>query len=388
MKHFDLCQPTQIRFGWGRLDEVGEVLRMYGQRCLLVTGHTSGAKLPIYEKVKKELGGRGVEVVHFDGVVTNPTTEIVDTGVQMAEEHNADVILGLGGGSSMDTAKAIAVGVTHPGEAWDYRLFAGREIIHKALPVIAVPTTSGTGSQVTPISVITNSAEKCKSALVSPFLYPRICIVDPELMVTVPEHITAATGFDAFTHAFESYIHSEASVYTDLLAVEAMRIIAECLRVAIVDGLNKEARSQMAWADTLAGICISSAGTTLPHGIGMAIGGHAPNVLHGEALSGIYPEFMRYTYGSKMGKFATLGRILNPELEDVTDQIAASRSCVEMDGFLREIGMWLNLKQLEIPEDDLAPIAIDSLRLPDYKVNPRVATCDEILEILKKSYDY
>jgi len=386
MKFFNFHQPTQVRFGEGRLDEVGEVVGSYGQHCLLVTGHTSKAKLPIYEKVKTQLRKKGISVFHFDGVITNPTTGIAEEGARLAVEHNVDVVLGLGGGSSMDTAKAIAVGATHPGKVWDYRLFGEKKITNKTLPVIAVPTTSGTGSQVTPVAVITNPAEKFKSALVSPFLCPRACIVDPQLMLTVPERVTASTGFDAFAHAFESYIHKNASPYTDLLAVEAMRIIVKYLPLVVEDGSNKEARAWMAWADTLAGLCISNAGTTLPHGIAMAIGGHAPHVLHGEALAAIYPEFMRYTYGSSMEKFATLGRILNPELESVPDEVAASKSCEEMEKFLQKINMRFDLKQLNVPEDELASIAADSVKLPDYKVNPRVATVDEIAEILTRSY--
>jgi len=363
MKFFNFHQPTQVRFGEGRLDEVGEVVGNYGQRCLLVTGHTSKAKLPIYEKVKTQLRKKGISVFHFDGVITNPTTDIAEEGARLAVEHNVDVVLGLGGGSSMDTAKAIAVGATHSGKVWDYRLFGEKKISNKTLPVIAVPTTSGTGSQVTPVAVITNPAEKFKSALVSPFLCPRACVVDPQLMLTVPERVTASTGFDAFAHAFESYIHKNASPYTDLLAVEAMRIIAKYLPIVVNDGSNKEAR---AWA--------------------MAIGGHAPNVLHGEALAAIYPEFMRYTYDSSVKKFATLGRILNPELEGIPDELAASKSCEETEKFLQKINMWFGLKQLNVPEDELASIAADSVKLPDYKVNPRVATVDEIVEILTRSY--
>ena len=386
MRSFNLYNPTQVRFGEGRLDEVGEVVEIYGRRCLLVTGHTSKAKLFVYERVKKQLKEMGIEVLHFDGVVTNPTTDIVEDGVRLAIEHNVDVILGLGGGSSMDTAKAIAVGATHSGKVWDYRLFGERKITDKTLPVIAVPTTSGTGSQVTPVAVITNPAEKFKSALVSPFLCPRACIVDPELMLTVPERVTASTGFDAFAHAFESYIHKNASPYTELLAVEAMRIIVKYLPIVVEDGSNKEARAWMAWADTLAGLCISNAGTTLPHGIAMAIGGHAPHVLHGEALAAIYPEFMRYTCDFSIKKFAILGRILNPELERVPDKVAASKSCEEMEKFLQKINLCFGLKQLNVHENEIASIAADSVKLPDYKVNPRVATVDEIVEILTRSY--
>ncbi len=386
MKSFDYSQPTDIRFGWGRVKEVGDIIVQFGEKCLLVTVPVADALAPVFEKVKKSLEGVGVEVFHFKGVVSNPTTDSVNKGAEMAIKNKADVVLGVGGGSSMDTAKAIAVGATHEGEAWDYRLFSDKKITEKRLPIIAITTTSGSGSQVTPVSVVTNSAEKSKFALVDKLLCPRVCIVDPQLMVTVPKHITASTGFDVFTHAFESFIHKNASIYTDMHALEAIKRVVKYLPVVLEDGANKETRTEMAWADTLAGLCISNAGTTLPHGIGMAIGGHVPNIMHGEALAIIYPEFMRYTYKSAIQKFAIIGSLLNPELENVSDEVAAEKSCEEMDKFLKKIGMYLTLEELNVPEEELFAIADDTMKLPDYSVNPRVATRDEVLKMLKKRY--
>jgi alcohol dehydrogenase class IV len=204
--------------------------------------------------------------------------------------------------------------------------------------------------------------------------------------MTVPPHITASTGFDVFAHAFESYIHTNASVYTDMHAIEAIKRVVKYLLIIIEDGSNKEARVEMAWADTIAGLCIANAGTTLPHGIGMAIGGHAPHVMHGEALAVMYPEFMRYTYKSAVEKFATLGCILNPELEKESNEVAAKMSCEEVEAFLKKIGMWFSLEELKVPEEELGAIADDSVKLPDYTVNPRIATRDGIFEMLKASY--
>ncbi|MBS3788448.1 iron-containing alcohol dehydrogenase [Candidatus Bipolaricaulota bacterium] len=387
MEFFDWHQPTEIIFGWGRLDEVGDFLNKYGDKCLMVTGHTSKAKYPIYERIKDNLENRGIDLIHFDGVTTNPTTETVNEGSKLAVENDVDVVLGVGGGSSMDTAKAIAVGASHEGEAWDYRLFTDKEITENTLPIIAITTTSGTGSQVTPFSVVTNSQKKSKFALASTELCPEVSIVDPELMVTAPEHVTASTGFDAFAHSFETYIHDDSSPYTDLLAKEAIELIVKFLPIAMSQPDNKLARNKLAWADTLAGICISNAGTTLPHGIGMAIGGHAPEVLHGEALSVIYPEFTRYTYPSKIEKFSTVGRILDPELEVEFDEKAAHKSCQAIDEFLKEIGMYFNLEELGVPKSELGAIADDAVELPDYEANPRVANRDKILELIEKAYD-
>ena len=387
MKALDYYQPTEIKFGWGRVEEIGEIVSRFGKRCLMVTVPVFDSMAPVFENIKKALKEANVEVSHFDGVIPNPTTDSVNKGAEIAINNNIDVVLGVGGGSSMDTAKAIAVGATHEGEAWDYRLFSNKKITEKTLTIITITTTSGTGSQVTPVSVVTNTAKKCKFALVDPLLYPRVSIIDPQLMLTVPEHITASTGFDVFAHAFESYIHKNASVYTDMHAREAIKRVAKYLPLTLEDRTNKEARIEMAWADTLAGLCIANAGTTLPHGIGMAIGGHAPHVMHGEALAVVYPEFMRYTYKFALKKFADIGRIFNCGLEDVSNEEAAEKSCEEMDKFLKKIGMSLTLKELRVPEEELAAIADDTQKLPDYTVNPRIATRDEIYKILKRSYN-
>ena len=387
MKALDYYQPTEIKFGWGRVEEIGEIVSRFGKRCLMVTVPVFDSMAPVFENIKKALKEASVEVSHFDGVIPNPTTDSVNKGAEIAINNNIDVVLGVGGGSSMDTAKAIAVGATHEGEAWDYRLFSNKKITEKTLTIITITTTSGTGSQVTPVSVVTNTTKKCKFALVDPLLYPRVSIIDPQLMLTVPEHITASTGFDVFAHAFESYIHKNASVYTDMHAREAIKRVAKYLPLTLEDRTNKEARIEMAWADTLAGLCIANAGTTLPHGIGMAIGGHAPHVMHGEALAVVYPEFMRYTYKFALKKFADIGRIFNCGLEDVSNEEAAEKSCEEIDNFLKKIGMSLTLKELRVPEEELAAIADDTQKLPDYTVNPRIATRDEIYKILKRSYN-
>ncbi len=386
MKNFDYHQPTEIRFGRGRVNEVGETVARFGKRCLLVTVTSFPEIEPTYEKVKDSLRAAGVEVAHFDKVLPNPTTDIVTQGTEMAKEHNADVVLGVGGGSSMDTAKAIAVEATHEGTAWDYLFFRDTQPSEKTLPIIEVTTTSGTGSNVTQVAVITNPAEKYKSAIYNSIIYPDVSIVDPELMLTVPEHITASTGFDVFAHAFESYIHPNGSPYTDLMATESIHLVAKYLTVAVKDGSNLEARTWMAWADTLAGLCIANAGVTLPHGIGMAMSGIYPHVMHGEALAVVYPAIMRYRYRSDVKIFAELGRIFNSDLVRESNEVAAEKSCEAIDDFVKDIGMWIRLENLKIPEDELKALAEASLVLPDYKNHPRVASLEDVYELLKKSH--
>jgi len=170
------------------------------------------------------------------------------------------------------------------------------------------------------------------------------------------------------------------------MALDALKRIAQFLPKAIRNGADMEARSQMCWADTLGGLTNASAGVTLPHGLGMQIGGHYPHVTHGQALAILYPEFMRYTYVSAIPKFAAVGRIFNPELQHESDAVAAEKSCEEMDVFLKEIGLWIGFEDVKVSMEELRKIADCGQVLGDYKNNPRVATIDEMYSLLVKCY--
>jgi alcohol dehydrogenase class IV len=386
VKPFDYFQPTEIRFGRGRVAEVGEAVSQYGKRCLVVTEANVEALEPVIAKVQRSLGEAGVAVARFDGVIPNPTTDTITAGAEAASAHRADVVLGLGGGSSMDSAKAIAVEATHEGSSWDY-LFFKQAPTEKTLPVIAVSTTSGTGSHVTQVAVVTHTETRDKSAIFDPIVYPKVAIVDPELMVTVPEHVTAATGFDVFCHSFESTVSVNTTPYAQLMAWEAIRRVFADLPVVLEDGSNIDARSSLAWADTLAGLCIATSGVTLPHGIGMAIGGMYPHVAHGETLALTYPAFTRFTWEAAVPQFATLGRLLSKDADGVPDEDAAQLSCEALDGFMKKIGLWMGLADKGVPEEELPALAKQSMVLPDYESNPRVVESEaEMLELLQQCY--
>ena len=339
MKNFTYHQSTKILFGRGRVNELAEVVSQYGKRVLLVTTPAASPSLEDqYKSIKEILTSAGIVVVHFDGVMPNPTTAIISAGAVMARETDVQVIIGLGGGSSMDAAKAISVEATHPGTSWDYLFYKSPQPnASKLLPVIAVSTTSGTGSQVTQVAVITNAEHRDKSALYNNILYPQVCIVDPELMISVPEFVTATTGFDVLCHAFESTINSGTGAYVDLLAWEAISLVAGYLPKVLRNLGDLEAREKMAWADTLAGLCIANAGVTLPHGMGMAVGGMYPHVAHGEALAILYPAFADFTWEAAVPQFSKISRILNPSLVGVSDQEAASKSPDEIVKFMKKL---------------------------------------------------
>lgn len=227
---FDYFQPTEIIFGKVRVMEIGSIAKKYGSTCLLVTMPEFDAISPLYEKVKKSLTDAGMNVAHFDGVIPNPTTDVITLGANMAKQFKAEVVIGLGGGSSMDTAKAIAVEATHEGTAWDY-LFYKKPPTKNTLPIICISTTSGTGSQTTPCAVMTKSENKDKSAIWHANIFARVAIIDPELTLTLPKSITAMTGFDAFTHNFEAFISANSNPYVECLAYDDIREIAEAGQV-------------------------------------------------------------------------------------------------------------------------------------------------------------
>ena len=388
MKSFNFHQSTKILFGKGRIAELPATALQYGNSVLLVTTPADNRALEEqYSRVRGLLEAAGIRVTHFTGVIPNPTVEVISAGARMARESGAQVIVGLGGGSSMDAAKAISVEATHPGTSWDYLFYkTPQPDPAKLLPVIAVSTTSGTGSQVTQVAVVTNTEVRDKSALYNNILYPQVCIVDPDLMATVPKFITATTGFDVFCHAFESTINPGTGAYVDLLAWEAISIAIETLP-GLLDNLGDEAaREKMAWADTLAGLCIANAGVTLPHGMGMAIGGMYPHVAHGEALAIVYPAFADFTWEAAIPQFSRLARIFNPELKGVSDHDAAKACPAEIKRFLDRIGLRKSLKDVGMPAGEIADLARQCMVLPDYKGNPRVATDLEMVDLVKASY--
>ncbi len=382
---FNYFQPTELLFGRGRVEELGGIARRFGTRTLLVTTQETAELRAQYQRVKSILAEAGVETAHYDGVVPNPTVESISKGAKLARESGAQSVIGLGGGSSMDSAKAIAVEATHEGSSWDY-LFYRNPPTAATLPIIAVSTTSGTGSHVTQVAVITNAAARDKSAIYHANIYPRVALVDPELMVTVPGHVTACTGFDVFCHAFESTLHPNCGPLVKTMAWEAIDRVAAWLPKALEDGQNLDAREAMAWADTLAGYCIASAGVTLPHGMGMALGGMYPHIAHGLALALVYPAFTRFTWQSAIPGFARLARAFDTSLSGAPDTTAAECSCALVDDFLQNIGLRRGLADLGIPDAELPALAKQCMVLPDYQANPRVATLEEMEGFLRQIY--
>ena len=375
----DYCQPTRIHFGAGRIRELGRICKRYGRVCFMVTTPDEPLR-PLYEKIKGLLLEQGIETVHFDQVSPNPSVEMVQKGFEQLRESKASFVLGVGGGSSIDTAKTLAFTNGKDAIDWD-ELFCRYSSPYEnyesysegVLPLISVPTTSGTGSQVTQAAVITRGKEKI--TFYHPQNFSRECILDPELMLTLPNRITASTGFDAFTHAFESYINPRASWYSEMDSMEAMRLVVENLPKVLKDPGNLEYRSNLAMADTLAGRALANSGAQAPHPLSEIIGGitHLP---HGEALAVVFPAFIRHSIEANREKYKKAARIFCKEAKSAEELFELLVS------FLKEIGLYRTMKEMEVDREAFE----EMLQSPVLDVLP-FGNRDELETILRESYE-
>lgn len=337
---FTFFVPTQIRFGAGKLNELKTIAPTLGNRVLLVTRPRKGSLKATYEVVEKLLEEVGLSYTYFDEVIPNPTLEGVEKGIELAVENQVDFVIGIGGGSVLDTAKLIAFLTTPSGAIdWEAALskysnpFAVGPSPDSALPFIAVSTTSGTGSHCTQAAVVSDTVKQEKITLFHSGLFPSIAIVDPELMCSVPPTVTAATGFDAFTHAFESFLGGRTSPLTEAMSLEAIRLIFENLPAVLKDPHNTSLRTRLAWADTLAGMCLANGGADLPHPLGEIIGGICPRIAHGETLAMVYPDFLKYKEPLSRDSFKKIINYLGlPDQEGVFSQkVLALLAVTELD---------------------------------------------------------
>ena len=313
--NFDLMLPGKIVFGPGRINEAGSLCREFGERALLVCDpYTSSCGLAA--KLTGILENSGIDVTCYDKVIPNPTNCLIDEAGALAVDNKCDFVIGLGGGSSMDAAKGAAVSATHGGKVWPYAI-GEKEITDAVLPIVAITTTSGTGSQCTCFSVISNPETKQKPGMGSPYILPSLALVDPELMLTAPPQLTANTGFDVFSHAVEAYTSNAASPMSDMYAEKALVLTGQYLARCYMDGSDLEAREAMALADTCAGIAICNAVVTLPHVMAHVIGGHFEDIPHGDALFSIYGESLRLNSQVLPEKHKFIANAIDPGNNDV-----------------------------------------------------------------------
>lgn len=333
--NFQIYMPTKIIFGAGELKQLGNV-DLPGEKALIVISSGNSMRKSGYlDKVVNLLKKQNVESVVFDKIQPNPLLDTVMEGAKFAKDNKCDFVIGLGGGSSIDSAKSIAVMATNSGNYWDYMLAGSggkKPVKNQPLPIIAIPTTAGTGTEADPWTVITKLDTHEKIGFGIEGTFPYISIVDPELMTTVPPHITAYTGIDAFSHAVEAYLANVAQPISDMLALEAVKHIAQNLATAVNKPHDIEARVKLAWASTAAGLCETYSCCIGNHSIEHALSAYNDKLPHGVGLAIVGPAFFEYIIDSQPERFMNLAKAMNPHAHDHHDFIKAFRKMIHESG--------------------------------------------------------
>ncbi len=373
---FEFSMPVKVVFGAGKLNEAGKLAVGYGKKALLVCDPFFSAN-GLAERLRKILRADGVETVLYDKVVPNPTTTSIDAGAELCRKEDCSFVIGMGGGSSIDTAKAVAVAATHEGPIWPYAI-GQKPITGRTLPIVAVSTTSGTGSQCTCFSVITNPKTNQKPGMGSPHILPKLAIVDPELMLSVPKTLTLITGFDVFSHAVEAYTSNIASPMSDMFAEKAISLMAKNLPAALKNGADIEARSGMALADTYAGVAICHAVVSLAHVMAHVIGGHFHDIAHGDALYTIYRSVLGFNAKALPEKHEWIAGQLVPGCADIVKAF---------DKFFGGFQFENKLKAKKIGQDKIDLIAADTFTYMKgcADLNPVKADVEDAKRILVES---
>jgi alcohol dehydrogenase class IV len=387
MNPFVFTAPTKVRFGDSGVSSCGDyVQELGGHKVMIVTDSyisKSGKLGPLVTSIKECTGS---EPVIFSNVPPDSDVDCVNEGTALARTHGCDCIVAIGGGSVMDTAKVINICLSLGGDLLDHQGI--NNISKRLLPLVAIPTTAGTGSEVSFAAMVKDHAEHKKLMFASPFLAPDVAILDPLLIVSLPAKLTAATGIDAVTHDIECFVAAGTnSPMTDCLCLESLRMLKEYLYVATTDGANLEARSATLVASTMAGMAFTNSGVgvvhALAHSVGAKYGTH-----HGMTNGVLLPHGMRFNLATAKAAYARMARYIDVSQES-DDEKAANALIDWVCALLLQLDMPQNLKELGVPElnlDSLAEISELASSDPAIMFNPREVTSEDLVSILRGAY--
>ncbi|WP_027179360.1 iron-containing alcohol dehydrogenase [Maridesulfovibrio bastinii] len=358
---YELFSTTQrVAFAQGAVNNlVSEIKRLGASKPCIITD-PGLMSTGLVEKVQNILKDGGLESCLYGKVQADPPYELVDQTVELVKSEGADCVIGIGGGSSLDMAKVTSVMVKNPGSVSDY--FGIDLIKNKGLPLILIPTTAGTGSEVTPIVILSDEGEKLKKGVVSPYLYPDCALLDPELTIGLPPAVTTATGMDALIHAVEAYTSKNATPMSDILAKEAMQLIFGNLRSAYADGTNAEARGNMLRGSMLAGMAFANAGVTAVHAFAYPIGAefHIP---HGIANTIMLVPVMRFNMLGNLERFADLAEIFGQPTEGLSTRQAALKAVDSLAELAEDLKVPQHLKDYGVKEANVPELAEGVLKV-------------------------
>jgi len=381
---YQIMLPAKIRFGAGCLETVGGEARETGARRVLLITDPGVCAAGLADRVKEHLEKAGMAVDLFAEAEPEPTLPKLNSVARDMRHNNYDLLVGVGGGSSMDTAKALSILLAHGGRSEDY--VGVNKVPGPGLPVFTLPTTAGTGSEVTNIAVFGDPAQELKMGMVSPYLLARLALVDPTLTYGCPPKVTAASGMDALVHAIECYVGKKAHTFSDALALEAMRLIVANLTAVVKDGSNKEARNGISEGALLAGMAFGNSGAGAVHALAYPLGArfHVP---HGVANGLLLSYVTEYNLDANLAKYATVARMLGVNTEGLSPRKAA-RSVVEATRALAaEIGLPIRLRDLGVPREALEGMAVATMDVTRILANnPKELTLEEVRAIWKNAW--
>ncbi len=374
----------RLVFGSGALEGLPEeIKRAKGRRILVVTD--PGIKAAgVLDLITNVLERAKISFGVFAEVEPDPRVEIALAAVEAAHAFGPDLIVGLGGGSSLDISKVTSVLMTNPGPVDKY---FGMEMVPQAgVPLILIPTTAGTGSEMTSICVLSDTKNNVKKGIVSEHMFARAALLDPQLTLALPPRVTAMTGMDALVHAIESYVGVRASVFTDTLNLKAIRLVAENLRLAYANGTHRTARENMLHASCLAGMAFSNTQNGLAHAMALAVGGkfHLP---HGLLTAFILPWVMEFNRIAAPVKFTAIARAFGENTRRLPDIEAARLSVRAVKSLLDDVGISYRLSDYGVPREEfpaLAKATVGAVRL--ISNNPRGVTEADVVQILEANY--
>ena len=369
-------------FGPGARKELPTVVASRGWKKALVVTDKGLMKFGVAKMVLDVLDEANIAYEVFDDVKPNPTVSNVTAGIEACKKAEADFIIAIGGGSSMDTAKGIGVVVTNPEFADIVSLEGVAPTKNKCLPIVALPTTAGTAAETTINYVIIDETKQKKMVCVDPNDIPCVAIVDAELMYSLPKSLTAATGMDAMTHAIEGLITKGAWELSDMFEIKAINMIHRYLPVAVEDPTNPEGRNGMAVAQYVAGMAFSNVGLGVDHGMAHPMSA-LHDVPHGVACAILLPTVMRFNAPAALDKYVDIAKALDVYTPGMTKEEAADAACTEIENLSRRVGIPAHLSDLGITEADIDALADQAIADVCTPGNPREVTRDDIVALYK-----
>ena len=382
---FAFTGAKKIVFGNGTFDTLPDHIRELKASRPLVVLDKNLAGTGFRDRVKELLNKEGFKMTLFDKQVeAEPRLEVADEGAKAALKGKCDIVVGIGGGSAMDIAKAVAVLAANNKKAADY--LGLNKVPGPGLPKIMVPTTAGTGSEVTFTSVFVRQNLKKKEGMNSPYLYPELALLDPTLTLSLPPVATASTGVDALCHAIESYTSVNASPMSEMFSLEAIQLISSSLRTCVHDGANLEAREKMLLGSLYAGLGLANAGVGAVHSLSYPLGGKY-GVSHGLANTVMLPYVMSFNLPGALEKFTVIAEVMGEITDDLPLREAAYLAVEAVQSLIEDCGIYTTLEDLNIPEEDfpeLAKVAMTVTR--PLENNPRKVTIEDAIEIYGEAY--